>query len=349
MKRTIPLAVLALGACAASPAPTRAPALAPAPAPAPAPAQASCDAPENRQLDFWIGDWDVVIRARQSPNSDQWKETRGSNRVRAVLGGCVIEEDFSGDPTGVPWRGKSHSTYVAALRTWRQTWVDDSDGYIALRGGKEGDAFVLYGEPRAMGDETIQMRMVYEEITPRSFTWSWERGAPGASPVAWTPMMVITYARRAVAPGPCAVDPSFHDLDFWLGDWKVSTADGKPAGTNRIEKILDGCAVTETWRDIDGNEGRSLFFHPPGMSAWKQVWVTAHAKSVGGAKEKDLVARGDDGSLMFRGELPLLSGGTILDRTTLTPLPGGKVRQRIETSRDRGASWTTTFDAVYER
>ncbi len=29
--------------------------------------------------------------------------------------------------------------------------------------------------------------------------------------------------------------PINHDFDFWIGDWNVTTSDGKPAGTNRIE------------------------------------------------------------------------------------------------------------------
>ena len=40
-------------------------------------------------------------------------------------------------------------------------------------------------------------------------------------------------------------------------------------------------------------------------------------------------------------------GATYLDRTTLTPRPGGEVRQHIEVSTDQGASWRSTFDAVY--
>jgi len=38
---------------------------------------------------------------------------------------------------------------------------------------------------------------------------------------------------------------------------------------------------------------------------------------------------------------------SFLDRTTLTPMEEGKVRQVIETSRDEGERWRTGFDAVY--
>lgn len=315
----------------------------------------SCSAPAHRQLDFWLGDWDLVLRTRASPESEQWTETRGENHIRATLRGCVIEEDFAADPTGQPWAGKSHSTYVPALGAWRQTWVDDEGGYLAFRGGKEGDGFALYGEPREVQGKTVQMRMVWRDITKDAFTWSWERGVPDGT--EWKPMLVIRYARRGSGASAgasldaqgCDADPAFHDMDFWLGEWKVTTADGRLAGKDRVEKVLAGCGITETWTDVDGGAGRSLFFRAPGGEPWKQVWVTDQAKRVGGTKEKRLVERGADGSLRFQGELPLPSGGVLLDRTTLTPLGPTKVRQRIEISRDGGASWTTTFDAVYER
>jgi hypothetical protein len=50
----------------------------------------------------------------------------------------------------------------------------------------------------------------------------------------------------------------------------------------------------------------------------------------------------------FQGAIPLPGGGQYLDRTTLTPLEDGAVRQVIEVSRD-GESWRTVFDAVYVR
>lgn len=44
-------------------------------------------------------------------------------------------------------------------------------------------------------------------------------------------------------------------------------------GTNRITKILNGCAVSEDWRDADGTRGMSLFYYQPaalvaGTSCW---------------------------------------------------------------------------------
>jgi len=148
------------------------------------------------------------------------------------------------------------------------------------------------------------------------------------------------------APLPCEEVDGFHRLDFWVGEWDVRV-EGRSVGSNRIEKILNGCAILEHWRGAGGGEGKSLFYHDPVRDEWKQVWVTGRATRTGGLKEKRLVERLEGGGVRFQGEIPTPDGAGYLDRTTLTPLDGGRVRQLIEVSGDGGETWRTTFDAVY--
>lgn len=146
----------------------------------------------------------------------------------------------------------------------------------------------------------------------------------------------------------CHDDPGFHELDFWLGEWTVK-AGNRVVGTNRIDKILKGCAIVENWTAEDGSEGKSLFYYDPATRTWKQVWVTESAYAPGGLKEKTLVERMNGGGLRFQGEIARAEGETYLDRTTLTPNLDGTVRQWIQISTDGGGMWTTVFDATYER
>jgi hypothetical protein len=145
----------------------------------------------------------------------------------------------------------------------------------------------------------------------------------------------------------CAEDPAFGELDFWVGEWTV-LVDGQEAGTNRVEKILSDCALLERWTDASGSKGMSLFYYLPATGEWKQVWVTENAITPGGVKEKVLRAKLESGALQFEGDIALAGGGSYVDRTTLTPLPDGTVRQVIEVSRDRSL-WQTVFDAIYSR
>lgn len=157
-----------------------------------------------------------------------------------------------------------------------------------------------------------------------------------------------TTANSTTAPThPCEGDPAYHKLDFWVGRWDVfNNGDGSKDGTNEIEKILNGCAIIENWHESNGGgEGKSLFYYQKATSQWKQVWVT----DAGPMKEKRLIEELKDGSLRFQGEIPHLHGGSHLDRTTLTPLPGGKVRQVIEISKDGGKTWEVGYDAEYQK
>jgi len=128
------------------------------------------------------------------------------------------------------------------------------------------------------------------------------------------------------------------------------TVDGRYDGTDVVTKILDGCAVTEDWRDAGGGRGKSLFYYEPFEKTWSQIWVTDQATLRGGLKMKRLIAIYADGGTRFQGMLPGPPGSKIvLDRTTLTPLDKNTVHQLIEISLDGGSTWRKAYDARYTR
>lgn len=137
----------------------------------------------------------------------------------------------------------------------------------------------------------------------------------------------------------CRQTPRMHALDFWIGRWEVSQ-NGQLVGTNTIESTLNGCAVLEHWRDIEGGEGTSFFYYDQSADIWKQVWITDHALMRGGTKEKlEQKEYTSSSRIRFQG----------IDRTTLTREADGKVRQLIESPAGDGKTWRTSFDAIYQR
>src|SRR5215831_15429966 len=82
------------------------------------PSKGSCDAAERRELDFWLGDWDLVVKARAEPSSAQWQQARGQNHIRSAFGGCVIEESFTADGPGAHWAGSSVSQWLPGEKRW---------------------------------------------------------------------------------------------------------------------------------------------------------------------------------------------------------------------------------------
>jgi len=176
--------LLVLVACSHSPAPS-------SPAP-PSPPVASCNSAEHRQLDFWLGDWNVVVHARATPEGP-FADATGHQHVETVLGGCAIAEHFSAAGPQQPWAGKSYSSWQPNAGKWRQTWVDDSGGYLAFTGGVENGEMTLYGEPREVNGKAFQMRMVFKDVTPRALRWEWQRSEDGWKTSAV--MMRIDYTR----------------------------------------------------------------------------------------------------------------------------------------------------------
>ena len=153
-------------------------------------------------------------------------------------------------------------------------------------------------------------------------------------------------ASQAQAPANalCRATEVARNLDFWIGDWDVYVGTGL-AGRDTVERILGGCGITERWRDTAGGEGMSLFAFDSRKDLWTQTWITGDSSVPGGIKFKVLRVH-TPASTTFQGEIEGQSGAVYYDRTILTALPGGRVHQEIEVSRD-GVSWRSGFDAVY--
>jgi len=147
-----------------------------------------CQDTEYRQMDFWVGTWDLSWT-----NADGTQAT-GTNIIsRSPYGACIITENFDGNP-GLAFKGMSLSTYSKPHKQWRQTWVDDQGGYIALYGGLQADGtFKL--EMDRLEDTGPYNRMIFEKITGNSLIWRWQGKAQADKP--WTDQWVINYRRRS--------------------------------------------------------------------------------------------------------------------------------------------------------
>src|SRR5262245_49467121 len=79
-------------------------------------------------------------------------------------------------------------------------------------------------------------------------------------------------SKAGLAIKPCT-SLEHRQFDFWTGEWDVTAANGKTAGTNRITPILGGCALREDWRGSGGLSGTSLNMWDPASKHWRQTWV----------------------------------------------------------------------------
>jgi hypothetical protein len=152
------------------------------------PPPAACADPAYRQLDFWVGDWDITFDAGGG------KTGHASNHVtRDEYGACAIAEHFV--QPDIAYRGGSLSIYDPQIGAWRQTWVDNQGGVFVLTGGPtpgQPYAFELKTtEPRG-ADKAIK-RMIWQEVTPESLVWRWQTRTPDGG---WKDLWVLNYRRR---------------------------------------------------------------------------------------------------------------------------------------------------------
>jgi hypothetical protein len=130
-------------------------------------------------LDFWLGDWSV-----------SWPGGTGTNSIRRILDGKVIEETFEcRDSDGSVLLGRSLSVRDSADGTWRQTWVDSSGAYLDLV-GVESDEGIAFQRTTAEG---ARQRMVWLNVTADTLRWEWQRSEGDGD--KWTVMWPLDYRR----------------------------------------------------------------------------------------------------------------------------------------------------------
>src|SRR5437868_2952215 len=148
-----------------------------------------CAASEQRQLDFWVGDWDLSW-----PGNNAGEVQHGKNTIRRVLDGCVVEENFSGE-SEMHLRGKSVSIFDTRAGKWKQTWVDNEGGYLDFVGEFKDGQMILQREGIRPDGSKVLQRMVWKNISAGEFDWSWEASRDGGK--TWQVNWPIHYKRKS--------------------------------------------------------------------------------------------------------------------------------------------------------
>ena len=147
-----------------------------------------CDAPEHRQFDFWVGEWTVMAG----------EEVAGTNSVRMLHGGCVLQENWQGTGEG-GISGSSFNIYDRTSGRWHQTWVDASGTLLLLDGGLVDGVMELSGQratPDGAGTALHRIRFTpNEDGTVRQL---WEASSDAGA--SWSTLFDGLYTRRGEQP-----------------------------------------------------------------------------------------------------------------------------------------------------
>jgi hypothetical protein len=141
----------------------------------------ACTAPEHRQFDFWLGDWEV---------KDPKGNIAGTNLITSEFAGCVLQEHWVGSQGG---RGSSFNIFSSSDKKWHQAWVDDSGTFLNLIGGFEDGKMVLVNDAPVLTDRITWNVVDGDKDRVRQH---WEQSQDGGK--TWKTAFDGLYIRKAL-------------------------------------------------------------------------------------------------------------------------------------------------------
>jgi hypothetical protein len=158
--------------------------------------------------------------------------------------------------------------------------------------------------------------------------------------------LVLTSVALSASLSTCAQQactaPAYRQFDFWIGDWEAfDVANPTTAVAHvRVERILDGCALQETYEGANGVHGQSFSIYDQSRGVWHQSWVTNRGQLL------TIEGKMQAGAIILTGSDRTADGKRRIVRGTWKPAQGG-VRETAITSTDNGATWAPWFDLLF--
>jgi len=153
-------------------------------APATPPPQQPQLPPVNHDFDFWIGDWEVTVRATG--------KLAGHNKIEARHGGRVLVENYT---TPGAYTGMSLNGYDAGTKRWHQCWMDNGALVLDLYGGLENGSMVMSGETTQPNGAKQTERITWTPNADGTVRQHWEQSTDGGK--TWTTAFDGLYKRKA--------------------------------------------------------------------------------------------------------------------------------------------------------
>lgn len=150
---------------------------------------------------------------------------------------------------------------------------------------------------------------------------------------------------------PCST-PQHAGFDFWIGEWELSwpaeQMGGSPgeqgSGTNRVERVLDGCVIQENFSTNDGSfRGHSVSVFDIDTGIWRQTWVDSSAGYI------VLTGRFEGDMLILTTEPRERDGQVALNRMVFRDIGPDSLNWDWQGSRDGGDTWNNLWNIGYRR
>lgn len=146
---------------------------------------------------FLDGKWTATVKFEPSDFMPQGGSGSGVEKIYPGPGGLSLITDYQAkpDPTGA-FQGHGVMTWDPKEQAYKSYWFDNmTPGSFVETGKWEGDNLVFTGDMEMMGKK-MNVREVYTDIKPNSFTWCEESSTNGGPTKR---VMTITYKKAGAA------------------------------------------------------------------------------------------------------------------------------------------------------
>jgi hypothetical protein len=138
--------------------------------------------PEFRQLDFWVGEWDVFSGTQKV----------GDSSIQLILKDCVVLENWTAVATGSA--GKSFNKYDPVNKYWQQFWVEDDGTTTLFTGHLENGEMRYNTEGPGPNGEKIMQHLTFSKLGPDKVRQFKEISSDGGK--TWNVGYDFTYIRK---------------------------------------------------------------------------------------------------------------------------------------------------------
>jgi len=103
----------------------------------------------HKRLERFVGEWNVEMKMYPGGPGSEPMVTKGTSKIKWILGDRYLEEEFKGSMMGQPYEGRGLQGYNNTRNMYEATWASSMDTHIyTMKGTWPPDSNVinLYGE-----------------------------------------------------------------------------------------------------------------------------------------------------------------------------------------------------------
>ena len=130
--------------------------------------EAAAPSAAHKKLEPFVGEWNAEVKMWMSPDAPP-EVSKGTAKSTWILNGRYVQEDFSGEMMGKPFKGMSLTGYDNVRQKYRGVWVDDMSTTIVTSEGDidpAGKVFTFGGNYADRAGLHIQQELAPNYILP---------------------------------------------------------------------------------------------------------------------------------------------------------------------------------------